>query len=155
MKVVLHQHVGMDAEAKTLGGLAEQLQEVRTVRIVAVDGLAFIATSRDVVAASRPFDAQCACHGQGLNQGRAVASSATCQLLRCDPCVSDCGFVHLGSNLRSRVGLQAQKPPSPRSTCASDHGRSPLRIFMAPSTPQAPAPMDQSATPSATSMRYL
>jgi hypothetical protein len=53
-----HQHIGVNSQPKPLPQLAQQLQEMETVRVVAEDGLAFVASGHDVKAPAVPLNAQ-------------------------------------------------------------------------------------------------
>ena len=67
MKMVVHQHISMNSDAESFRCLGEQLQEMETIRIVAVNGLALVATGRDLVTTAWPLDAQGSCHGAYRN----------------------------------------------------------------------------------------
>src|SRR6266404_1651676 len=58
VQMIVHQHIGMNSDTKPLSCLAEQLQEMSAVGVVAVDGFAFVAPDRYVITSPWPFDAQ-------------------------------------------------------------------------------------------------
>ena len=68
MKMVIHEGVGMDFDEVAFDHLAKEIQEMKSVVVVSVDDLAFIAAGSDVVAAIGPWDAQRARHGVGANR---------------------------------------------------------------------------------------
>jgi hypothetical protein len=64
MKVVVHDHVGMDGHFESLRMLLPQRQQSLTVGIIADDRLAVIAALDDVVRVSGNGEAGLAGHGQ-------------------------------------------------------------------------------------------
>jgi hypothetical protein len=71
--VIVHQHIGVNPHPKPLAQLAQQLQKVEAVRVIAEDGLAFVASGHDVRAPAGPLNAQWACPGAiQTPQGRFV-----------------------------------------------------------------------------------
>jgi len=57
MKMIVHEHVGMDSRAEAFGLLGEQFQEMEPVGVVLEDVSAFVAAGGDVITSAGPFDA--------------------------------------------------------------------------------------------------
>jgi hypothetical protein len=57
VKVVVHQHIGMNPEPEPLGRLPQQLEKVRAVGLIPVNRPSFVAASSHVAAPTRALDA--------------------------------------------------------------------------------------------------
>src|SRR5437879_10044809 len=70
MIVIVHQDIAVDPEAETLRQLAQQLQEMKPVAVVAVNGLLLIASGRNMITTAGPLKTQRACHATNLANNR-------------------------------------------------------------------------------------
>ena len=85
MKVIVHEHIGVDLRAITLDHFSQQFQEVEPIGIVPIEGLALVASGGDMIAAVGSLDTQWACHGQVSRHPAGDRSSRKCRMFRCDP----------------------------------------------------------------------
>jgi hypothetical protein len=64
--VIVHQHVAVDTDAKTINQSGKQFQKVASIAIIPKDGPPFIAAPGDMVKAANIFNPQGSSHGKSL-----------------------------------------------------------------------------------------
>jgi hypothetical protein len=74
MKMIVHEHEGVQREAEPVHGLGQQLAEMPPVTVIEIDGAAFIAPGSDMIPRAGPFDANGASHA-AICKNKAVCAS--------------------------------------------------------------------------------
>ena len=55
--VIGHEHIGVQVQPESSDGFAEQFAKVLSIRVIEIDGFAFIAPGGEVIPGAGPFDA--------------------------------------------------------------------------------------------------